>query len=64
MQMTANSPALARVHTLSGAMQLVGGQLVEVPATLIKRQKFHFHHLEALGKLRLSNGGPFDDVSA
>ena len=34
-------------------MQLVGGQLVEVPATLIKRQKFHFHHLEALGKLML-----------
>ncbi|KAK9844602.1 hypothetical protein WJX74_004455 [Apatococcus lobatus] len=29
--------------------RLVGGQLVEVPATLIKRQKFHFHHLEDLG---------------
>ena len=30
-------------------LQLEGGQLLTVPANLIKRQKQHFHHLEELG---------------
>lgn len=38
------------LHTRSAKYgKLVNGQLVEVPPNLIKRQKQHFHRLEALG---------------
>lgn len=37
--------------------KLAGGQLVEVPANLIKRQRQHFVTLEGIGERRVVEGG-------
>jgi len=47
--MHAHTHAHTRTSNIRMCLQLVGGQLVQVPPALVKRQKQHFHTLEAVG---------------